>query len=239
MSYNQAVSTFLGLLWGLHGTPVCKGFSPDWLDWWGLGEGCLYARWTGRGCSHLLRTLYCLGFGVRRAAIRLSLNYVAYIPMPELDGFPGTAGSEGRSRTLAQSPFPLRAETLGMWAKNWIKTINSHNYSASSPLPPPSVRLIWVAADQCALLALLVQERSEDTSPVARVSSLDSSRAQYGSLTGQYPDVVLGVASAEQPWIRDDDRCTQLRRHVGWFEFVVFHSATGEGQIISLANSCS
>ena len=82
--------------------------------------------------------------------------------MPELDGFPGTAGSEGRSRTLAQSPFPLRAETLGMWAKNWIKTVNSHDYAASSPLPPPSVRLIWVAADQCALLALLVQKRSED-----------------------------------------------------------------------------
>ena len=43
---------------------------------------------------------------------------MAYIPMPKLDGFPGTAGSEGRSRTLAQSPFPLRAETLGMWAKH-------------------------------------------------------------------------------------------------------------------------
>ena len=69
----------------------------------------------------------------------------------------------------------------------------------SSPPPSPSVRLTWVAADQCALLALLVQERSEDTSPVARVSSLDSSRAQYGSLTGQHPDVVLGLASAEQP----------------------------------------
>ena len=162
--------------------------------------------------------------------------------MPKLDGFPGTACSEGRSRTLAQSPFPLRAETLGMWAKHWIKTINSHDYSASSPLPPPSVRLIWVAADLCALLAFLVtrvQESPKIASPVARVSSLDSSRGQYGSLTGQHPDVVLGVASAEQPWIRDDDRWTQLRRHVGWFEFVVFRSATGEGQIISLANSCS
>ena len=50
--------------------------------------------------------------------MRESLNYVAYIPMPELDGFPGTAGSEGRSRTLAQPTFPLRAETLGMWAKH-------------------------------------------------------------------------------------------------------------------------
>ena len=157
------VSRFICLIHAPHVNPVTPKLKKYILPGGWLGKGWLYARWIGRGCSHLLRTLYCLGFGVRRAAMRYSLNYMAYIPMPKLDGFPGTACSEGRSRTLAQSPFPLRAETLGMWAKNWIKTINSHDYSASSPLPPPSVRLILVAADLCALLALRVQERSEDT----------------------------------------------------------------------------
>ena len=124
--------------------------------------------------------------------------------MPKLDGFPGTACSEGRSR-LAQSPFLLRAETLGMWAKNGIKTINSHDYSAlplSSPPPPPPPPLRATDMGRRWPVCFAGAPRAgkgPNTSPVARMSSLDSSRAQYGSLTGQYPDVVLGLASAEQP----------------------------------------
>ena len=171
----------------------------------GLGKGgCTPDAWIGRGCSYLMRTLYCLGFAGRRAAIRYSLNYMACIPMPKLDGFPGTACSEGRSR-LAQSPFLLRAETLGMWAKNWIKTINSHRLFPSPPPPPPPPPLPLRATDMgrrwpvCFAGAPRAGKVRRYWSPVARLSSLDSSRAQYGSLTGQYPDVVLGLASAEQP----------------------------------------
>ena len=202
------VSQFICLIHAPHINPVTPKFKKYILPGGWLGEGWLYARWIGRGCSYLMRTLYCLGFAGRRAAIRYSLNYMACIPMPKLDGFPGTACSEGRSR-LAQSPFLLRTETLGMWAKNWIKTINSHDYSAlplSSPPPPSSPPSLPLRATDmgrrwpvCFAGAPRAGKVRRYWSPVARLSSLDSSRAQYGSLTGQYPDVVLGLASAEQP----------------------------------------